>query len=228
MSAAGSRGWSTPVAREDLAEVPCAGDLPMRVHRLVAPLFAELIRLMEAGTHPGFMTSSGGYTFRAKRKMELKWAQTKDPRYLSEHAYGLAGDFRAGTNLGYASRATDIPPKLARESASLCGLSWAGDWTNPYDPMHWEFLGTPDEARAWTVRIAARRVRENIMGWNDDQIRTVVSAAECILRTFDVKRPSLVDPKTTFWSPEFWQFADKNSNQAVKNTDELLRRIPPK
>jgi hypothetical protein len=156
------RGWGPPGCTADqLERVVVAGMLdttpyfPLRVRREVAPLFAELCRWLVAerrryGLSP--LSSSGGYN---KRKI----AGTD---VWSNHSWGLAADLNAATNPHRRPLATDMPPGTREKAASL-GLRWGADFSKP-DPMHFEFLGTPADARRY---VAALNTQEEIVSPED-------------------------------------------------------------
>lgn len=149
MSTALDRGWGEPgCSREQLTRVDVDGDLPFLVRDEVAPLFRGLVRELNAardahGIDP--LTSSGGYNHRPKRGREAAYARTGDPALLSEHSWGLAGDLSAPSNPMRRPLTTDMPPETAA-IARRWHLSWGGLWAGTPDPMHFEFLGTPEDA----------------------------------------------------------------------------------
>lgn len=156
MATATARGWSLSPAT---VRVPCAG-IQLNLRPEVAPLFAELIRRVEAIKGPGWMVSAGGYNPRPVRGYELKYASTKSESYLSNHAWGLAADFRAGTNPMSTRLVSDMPPNI-KQIAAECGLQWGGSYAGRKDPMHFEFVGTPAEARAAVARLNPPQPQED-------------------------------------------------------------------
>lgn len=146
MTNAQDRGWG-PAGSGRMVRVPCPG-IPLNVRAEVAPLFAALVVRLDAarraaGRPP--LTSSGGYNLRPMRNREAEYARTKNPNLLSNHSWGLAGDFNAGANPMQVTLRTDMPAQTGRIAAAL-GLSWGGEWSKTKDPMHLEFLGTPADA----------------------------------------------------------------------------------
>lgn len=147
MADASTRGWGEPgCTRAQLTTLACPG-IPLHVRDEVAPLFAELLRWLAAerkkhGAPP--LSSSGGYV---KRKI-------RGGNAWSNHSWGLAVDLNAGTNPMQRELRTDMPPGTSEKARSL-GLSWGGDWTGRKDPMHFEFRGTPEDARRLCASLSA-------------------------------------------------------------------------
>lgn len=150
MATASDRGWSV---NPDTVRVACPG-IPLNLHPAVAPLFAELIRRVDAIKGAGFMQSSGGKNVRPVRGYEDRYAITKAHELLSNHSWALAADFRAATNPMSTRLITDMPPNI-KQIAAECGLQWGGSYSGRKDPMHFEFIGTPAEARAAIARLTA-------------------------------------------------------------------------
>lgn len=145
MSNPQERGWG-PAGLAKTVRVPCPG-IQLNVRPEVAPLFVALVARLDAarrahGLSP--LTSSGGYNLRPIRGYEAKYAATKNPDYLSNHSWGLAADFNAGTNPMGSPLRTDMPPETKAIAASL-GFTHGAEWSRP-DPQHLEFLGTPADA----------------------------------------------------------------------------------
>lgn len=153
MSHAAARGWG-PAGSGRMVLVPCRG-IPLRVRAEVAPLFAHLVITLDRarrahGLPP--LSSSGGLNVRPKRGREARYAASKDPGLLSEHSWGLAGDFNAPENPMRQPMRTDMPPETAAIAAA-CSLSWGGLWSGTPDPMHFEYLGTPATAARDVARL---------------------------------------------------------------------------
>ncbi|GAB3598602.1 hypothetical protein GCM10027586_00640 [Kineococcus gypseus] len=153
MATATDRGWAHPPVRRTV-RVPCAG-IPLNLHPDVAPLFAELIRRVEALKGPGWMVSAGGYNFRPVRGYEERYRQTKSAELLSEHSWALAADFRAGSNPQRANGPSDMPADIVATCRAISPhLVWGGTWSGSRrDPMHFEYVGTPAQARADVARL---------------------------------------------------------------------------
>jgi len=155
MSNPQERGWG-PAGSGRMVRVPCAG-IPLNVRAEVAPLFAALVARLDAARRAAGRTplsSSGGYNLRPVRGYEAKYAATKNPDLLSNHSWGLAADFNAGTNPMGSPLRTDMPPETKTIAASL-GLTHGSEWSRP-DPMHLEFLGTPADAAREVAKLTAQ------------------------------------------------------------------------
>lgn len=198
MTTASDRGWPLPPTT---VRVPCDG-IPLNLHPAVAPLFAELIRRVEAVKGKGWMTSSGGYNPRPVRGYELKYTQTNNARYLSNHAWGLAADFRAGSNPMQSTLRTDMPGNISQIAAD-CGLQWGGDYAGRKDPMHFEFVGTPAEAAAAVARLNQPDAGRMFKTLTPQEEQEVLRAARAINRAIDTRQVSKVDGKTELWLTEF-------------------------
>ena len=125
------------------------GGVPLNVHKDLAVIFDRFItRIIERG-YPivGKVLDDWGWNHRYI-------AGTKT---LSNHSWGLAVDLNALTNPMTSDWVvhTDMPAWVIGEAHAV-GLDWGGHYTGKKkDPMHFEFLGTPAEARAITERLLA-------------------------------------------------------------------------
>jgi len=143
-----------PTKAERDAGVLLVGGLPTWVHpRVAVPFRVFSMRLAAARIRDGksALISSGGYNFRPVRGYEAKWAATRNPRWLSNHSWGLAVDYCAPTNPMGSPLRTDMPADTGALAAA-CGLTHGAEWSRP-DPMHLEFLSTPAQADDWTRRL---------------------------------------------------------------------------
>lgn len=141
------RGWGPPgCSREQLTRVKVAGMIdtppyfPLNVRKEVFLIFEDLCKWLVSerkrlGLPP--LTCSGGYNKRLIRGSLSRW---------SNHSWGLGGDFCVATNPMTDSLITDMPPGTSAKARSL-GLRWGGDYAGRKDPMHFEFIGTPADAK---------------------------------------------------------------------------------
>ncbi len=137
--------------------------------RAALPLYEGFVREIQAG---GYKVSGiGSYAFRCTSSAG-KSCEGLDAGSLSNHAYGLAVDVNSWLNpeVSYSGvdgksacatpQATDIP-RWVVQIAERWGLYWGGyGWSGGCknandpksrvlrDPMHFEFRGTPEQARA--------------------------------------------------------------------------------
>ena len=144
MTCATHRGWGPgyPVdRRRDMTKVT-QGDVSVWVHREISPLVGWLMMETE---HRGYDLRGGqcwGYCNRCIR------GSTK----ASNHSWGLAVDLNAPSNPMANELRTDMPrwmPALWKE----WGFAWGGDYRRRKDAMHYEFMGTPADARELVERL---------------------------------------------------------------------------
>lgn len=223
MATATARGWSL---RPATVRVPCAG-IQLNLRPEVAPLFAELIRRVEAIKGPGWMVSAGGYNPRPVRGYELKYASTNSETYLSNHAWGLAADFRAGTNGMGNTLKTDMPSNI-RQIAAACGLEWGGDYAGRKDPMHFEFVGTPAQAAAAVARL---NNQEDDLTPEDramlTEVRDRLRNLDGIVTRSGLGTPltSLVDGKTKAYQDQFTLWGNAKLTGLVKDVAAILKKL---
>lgn len=140
------KGWPTNRAA-DMQRVT-AGGVTIPVHKTIAELVAYLLA---ETVRRGYQLKAGqcwGYANRAV---------TGSNQVPSNHSWGLAVDLNAPTNpyRKDGRLVTDMPawmPALWK----AWGFTWGGDYKGAKDAMHYEFLGTPDQARALTEKMRDR------------------------------------------------------------------------
>lgn len=138
------RGWGRgyPVNRvRDMVSVN-AGGVQVSVHKDIA----ELVRwLLEETTRRGYRLRRGecwGYANRTVRGSSAP----------SNHSWGLAVDINAPSNPMADHLVTDMPvwmPALWK----AWGFDWGGDYRGRKDAMHFEFTGTPQDAKARLAKL---------------------------------------------------------------------------
>jgi len=145
MSCAAHRGWGPGYPtdrRRDMTKVSHDG-VSVWVHREIAPIVAFLLA---ETTRRGYKLRGGecwGYCCRAIR------GSTKP----SNHSWGLAVDLNAPANPMASVLKTDMPdwmPALWKE----WGFGWGGDYRVRKDAMHYEFMGSPAQARDLVARLS--------------------------------------------------------------------------
>jgi hypothetical protein len=78
----------------------------------------------------------------------------------SNHSWGLAVDINAPSNPNKEPPiVTDMPPWMP-DLWTQYGFRWGGTYSRP-DSMHYEFMGTPQDAINQTTRARANRLGEN-------------------------------------------------------------------
>lgn len=90
----------------------------------------------------------------------------------SKHAYALAVDLNAPDNpLGVPPEQVMTKVQIdqchALEQESDGVLRWGGDFGRP-DPMHWEIIGTPEQANTLATKIRRAQVTEPANVWAHD------------------------------------------------------------
>jgi D-alanyl-D-alanine carboxypeptidase len=149
-------GWPTD-RREDMVElrvddVDFPGGVHEGVHDLMEILLAESVsRGYVRLRNPGCW----GYAPRfIKNPPSLQ-----PPLYTttpSNHSWGLAIDVNAPANC-FGCVTHSIPTKMGKFWTEY-GFRWGGDYTTTKDWMHFEYMGTPAEAKQATLR-----AREDLM-----------------------------------------------------------------
>lgn len=169
MTTAEERGWGDcgvpdpdrqrAYARAHVVTASIAG-VSWRVHRKVEPIFRVLLE-RHVVPRIGPITRVADDWSYAPRCVRGTGPGTGKPCVISNHAWGLAIDVNATENvMGGADRDGQFPADFGDEIAYL-GLRWGGDYTSRTDPMHFEFLGTPEEADMIVARIERGAVLED-------------------------------------------------------------------
>lgn len=112
-------------------------DVSVWVHRELAPVVGTLMAETEKRGYHLHNGQCWGYACRAIRGKTAP----------SNHSWGLAVDFNAPSNPMASTLITDMPawmPKLWADA----GFRWGGTYSGRKDAMHYEFMGTPADARA--------------------------------------------------------------------------------
>ncbi|MGQ9676662.1 MAG: M15 family metallopeptidase [Chloroflexota bacterium] len=112
----------------------------MQIHRGIAQSIHEVFQEIEADH------ASRGYPYK------LVFDGSFVPRQmasgtgsLSNHAWGIAIDLNAKTNPMRSIRGRYDLPSWVIDAFRRHGFRWGGDWTSPFDPMHFEY-NRPDTA----------------------------------------------------------------------------------
>ncbi|ABS03185.1 M15 family metallopeptidase [Kineococcus radiotolerans] len=144
-----------PTPAERAVGVLTVPGFPIRVHPAVGPLFRGLVadlQVLRARTRRAPLLSAGGYNFRPIRGYEEQWGRTRNPKYLSNHSWGLAVDLNAGANPMGSPVRSDFPRDETYAIAAKWSLSWGREWSRP-DPMHFEALLSPEQAHTAVTRL---------------------------------------------------------------------------
>lgn len=232
MATASDRGWGFPT-KDDLVLVPCAG-IPLRLRKEVAPLFAELIRRVEAIKGVGWMTSSGGNNFRPVRGYEDEYENLLNrnlkaaaEELLSNHSWALAADFRAATNGMRDYLKTDMPSNFLQILAEISPhFEWGGSYKGRKDPMHVEYMGTPAQAAADVARLRGNDdFLEGLMAQlNEGEKNEFMELVRCLNRTFNERQQSKVDPKSKIWLAEGIMFGEASLSRIAGFMERLVKQ----
>ncbi len=139
------RGWGPgwPNCSKDRLVTAVVGKNAVRlpVRQEIAPLVQALVRDLEASRQRPFRTDwSWGFACRA----------IKGTKTASNHSWGLAIDLDAPENLqqkGAKPPGKNTMPGDAAAIGDRYGFRWGGNYRSSPDPMHFEFMGTPADAR---------------------------------------------------------------------------------
>ncbi len=154
---------------DNAAAIGSVGKGRLKTHVEVQALFSGFVADLVAGGYP--IRDIGSYVFRCTSNSG-KSCQNLTPGDLSNHAWGLALDMNSAANPEVTYRGVDggsacaVPqktdiPKWVVDAAQRWGLYWGGyGWSGGCkspaevkssvlrDPMHFEFRGTVEQARA--------------------------------------------------------------------------------
>ncbi len=159
--AANKRGWGWPGApgsaedrkyrRDHLTQI-AAGGVKLLVRKEVAPLFKWFIEELTGPAYKYALNGRADDWGYANRDVRGR------PGVKSNHAWGLAVDLNATTNpmTNDGRTHTDLPPGISKLAAKY-GLRWGGDYSGRKDPMHFEFIGTPEDAQEYVRHLSKHR-----------------------------------------------------------------------
>lgn len=191
MVAASARGWGDPGSpgsatqkayrRDNIVTARIAG-VDWLVHRKFEPILRELLERHVVPVIGPLTMRADDWSY-APRCIRGTGPGTSRPCVMSNHAWGLAVDVNATQNvMGGADPDGQFPPDFGDRLHHL-KIRWGGDFTSTKDPMHFEFVGTPEDAE----RIAAIIEREDDMALDDADVARVAKATAAELLD-DLKR----------------------------------------
>lgn len=137
-----NRGWGPgwPVNRSRDMVTVTGGDIKLSVHRGIARLVQWLLdETVRLGYRLDAVPDDWGYAFRPIRGSNVP----------SNHSWGLAVDLNAVANPMGSKLITNIPADVVALWKSK-GFRWGGEYHSRPDAMHFEFMGTPADAAAYT------------------------------------------------------------------------------
>ncbi|WFG44373.1 M15 family metallopeptidase [Pseudonocardia alni] len=123
----------------------------MSVHKRIARLVDLLIDATERSGYRLMAGQCGGYNCRPI-------GGTRSP---SNHSWGLAVDLNWQRNPMKRPLTTDMPDWMVR-LWNRYGFAWGGHYSGTPDAMHFEFMGTPEQADAMTA-LAQRELVGNVI-----------------------------------------------------------------
>jgi Domain of unknown function (DUF1906)/D-alanyl-D-alanine carboxypeptidase len=185
-------GWGDPrqLTGANMVSYDVGGGVRLAVRNAdVGVVMAELVRQLMAAGWDGpadAEVDDWGYARRLKR-----WAQdagqveaTAPLTSWSDHAWGTAIDLDTIPNPMLTARPADMwahtnMPRSTQAIAARLGLDWGGNWTEPWDPQHFQIAMTPAN-----TAVLAQQIRDQ----GDD---TLMAAAEDILAAISAMRGDL-------------------------------------
>jgi Domain of unknown function (DUF1906)/D-alanyl-D-alanine carboxypeptidase len=148
MPNAQERGWGPPCPSAQIVTID-AGGRRFSVHRKVAVIFKTFITELVTRGYPINRGTLDDWSYNCRHI-------ANDPsRPWSNHAWGLAVDINSLTNPMRSPLTTDMPAWVRDEGDLLrrYGLRWGGEYRVTPDPMHFEFMLTPDDATRITANL---------------------------------------------------------------------------
>ncbi len=135
---ASARGWGPgwPTDNRPKMTVVRSGGVALCIRAELAPLVSWLAD----------ETVRRGYTLRHGECWGFANRPIRGTRRPSNHSWGLAVDLNAPANPMGTTLVTDMPAWMVELWTSK-GFRWGGDYRGRKDAMHYEFLGTPEDAQ---------------------------------------------------------------------------------
>ena len=135
---AASRGWGPgwPTDNSSKMTTVRAGGVALSVRSEIAALVEWLVN----------ETTARGYGLRHGECWGFANRAIRGTDRPSNHSWGLAVDINAPANPMTDKLVTDMPGWMVELWTSK-SFRWGGNYTGRKDAMHYEFMGTPDDAR---------------------------------------------------------------------------------
>lgn len=136
-TAASGRGWGPGWPANNAAQMATvrAGGIALSVRREIAPLVQWLVT----------ETATRGYGLRDGQCWGFANRPIRGTNTPSNHSWGLAVDLNSLANPMGDALVTDMPGWMVELWKSK-KFRWGDDYRGRKDAMHFEFMGTPDEA----------------------------------------------------------------------------------
>lgn len=143
---ASGRGWGPgwPTNNSSKVRTVRAAGIAVDVRAEIAPIVEWLLN----------ETSAQGYGLRHGECWGFANRAIRGTNRPSNHSWGLAVDLNAPANPMSDRLITDMPPSMVSLWKSK-QFRWGGDYTGRKDAMHYEFMGTPDDARRIAAELGA-------------------------------------------------------------------------
>lgn len=151
-----SRGWGSGwpnCPRREIVTITLSIGAKLPVHKELAPLIKFLCE----------RTIELGYKIRRFDTWGFACRAIRGTNRASNHSWGLAVDLNATTNPLAYKLITDIPMEIVTLWEAY-GFRWGGRYKRRKDPMHFEFMGTPAQARSFIAMI------KNLSKLKDDEL----------------------------------------------------------
>lgn len=142
---AASRGWGPgwPTDNGSKMTTVRAGGVALSVRSELAPIVEWLVN----------QTTALGYGLRQGECWGFANRAIRGSDRPSNHSWGLAVDLNAPANPMSAQLITDMPPSMV-ELWKARQFRWGGEYSGRKDAMHYEFMGTPDDARRLAAELS--------------------------------------------------------------------------
>lgn len=147
INGARSRGWGSGwphCQKGNMATTQLKSGLRLEVRKEIAELVRLLLNECERRGYRIKHESTGGFSCRP--------IVGSDPPRPSNHSWGLAVDINWHDNPMRDTLKTNIPPWMVQLMWAY-GFFWGGWYNGRKDPMHFEFVKTPDQAKTLTARL---------------------------------------------------------------------------
>lgn len=146
---AAARGWGPgwPTDNSSKMTTVRAGGIALSVRAELGPLVEWLVN----------ETTARGYGLRHGECWGFANRAIRNSNRPSNHSWGLAVDLNAPANPMSQQLVTDMPGWMVELWTSK-SFRWGGNYKGRKDAMHYEFMGTPEDARRLTAEVSGAGV----------------------------------------------------------------------
>ncbi|MDP9388509.1 MAG: peptidoglycan-binding protein [Actinomycetota bacterium] len=143
-TSAAARGWGPGWPSDNSSKMTTvrAGGIALSVRAELGPLVEWLVN----------ETTNRGYGLRHGQCWGFANRAIRGTNRPSNHSWGLAVDLNAPANPMGPQLITDMPSWMVELWTSK-SFRWGGNYTGRKDAMHYEFMGTPDDARRLVAEV---------------------------------------------------------------------------